>query len=474
LWRALTREKEDSMALTPARTMPGVLELLPLDQIAFQRMLDTIRRNYERFGFLPVETPVIEFSDVLLTKTGGETERQVYFVQSTGALNASEKGEEGKPELALRFDLTVPLARYVAEHEHDLSFPFRRYQMQRVYRGERAQRGRFREFYQCDIDVIGKDSLSVRYDAEIPAVIYSVFRELNIGPFTIQLNNRKLMRGFFESLGIADGEQQTLVLREVDKLDKRGADYVRDTLIGEQFGLSADVANKILAFVQVRSTSLQDAFDKLDALGAGPEVMEQGRAELKEVLGLIRDFGVPESHFVLNLSIARGLDYYTGTVYETTLNDHPQIGSICSGGRYENLAGQYTKSHLPGVGISIGLTRLYWQLRDAGLINTAQSTVDVLVTQMDVAQMPAYLTLASELRGAGIATEVVLDGGKLGKQFKYADRAGIRFVIVLGEDEIANNVVTVKDLRREDQFQVSRGELIKTLRVELAQAAIQP
>jgi histidyl-tRNA synthetase len=461
------------MALTPARTMPGVLELLPLDQIAFQRMLDTIRRNYERFGFLPVETPVIEFSDVLLTKTGGETERQVYFVQSTGALNASEKGEEGKPELALRFDLTVPLARYVAEHEHDLSFPFRRYQMQRVYRGERAQRGRFREFYQCDIDVIGKDSLSVRYDAEIPAVIYSVFRELNIGPFTIQLNNRKLMRGFFESLGVADGEQQTLVLREVDKLDKRGADYVRDTLIGEQFGLSADVANKILDFVQVRSTSLQDAFDKLDALGAGPEAMEQGRTELKEVLGLIRDFGVPESHFVLNLSIARGLDYYTGTVYETTLNDHPQIGSICSGGRYENLAGQYTKSHLPGVGISIGLTRLYWQLRDAGLINTAQSTVDVLVTQMDVAQMPAYLALASELRGAGIATEVVLDGGKLGKQFKYADRAGIRFVIVLGEDEIANNVVTVKDLRREDQFQVARGELIKTLRVELAQAAIQ-
>ena len=461
------------MALTPARTMPGVLELLPLDQIAFQCMLDTIRRNYERFGFLPIETPVIEFSDVLLTKTGGETERQVYFVQSTGALN-SEKGEEGKPELALRFDLTVPLARYVAEHEHDLSFPFRRYQMQRVYRGERAQRGRFREFYQCDIDVIGKDSLSVRYDAEIPAVIYSVFRELNIGAFTIQLNNRKLMRGFFESLGVADGEQQTLVLREVDKLDKRGVDYVRDTLTGPQFGLSAEVASKILDFVQVRSTSLDDAFSKLDALGPGPEAMEQGRAELKEVLGLIRDFGVPESHFVLNLSIARGLDYYTGTVYETTLNDHPQIGSICSGGRYENLAGQYTKSHLPGVGISIGLTRLYWQLHDAGLIGTAQSTVDVLVTQMDSAQMPAYLAIASELRGAGIATEVVLEGGKLGKQFKYADRAGIRFVIVLGEDEIANNVVTVKDLRREDQFQVPRAELIKTLRVELAQAAIQP
>jgi len=459
------------MALTPARTMPGVLELLPLDQIAFQRMLDTIRRNYERFGFLPIETPVIEHSDVLLTKSGGETERQVYFVQSTGALGAAaEKG--GVPELALRFDLTVPLARYVAEHEHDLSFPFRRYQMQRVYRGERAQRGRFREFYQCDIDVIGKDSLSVRYDAEIPAVIYSVFRELNIGAFTIQLNNRKLMRGYFENLGVSDAEQQMLVLREVDKLDKRGADYVRETLTGEAFGLSADVADKILAFVQVRSTSVDDAFAKLDALGAGSETFEQGRAELKEVLTMIRDFDVPETHFALNLSIARGLDYYTGTVYETTLNDHPGIGSICSGGRYENLAGQYTKSHLPGVGISIGLTRLYWQLRDAGLISTAQSTVDVLVTQMDAAQLPAYLTLATELRNAGIATEVVLEGSKLGKQFKYADRAGIRFVIVLGEDEIAKGVVTVKDLRREDQFEVARTELVKTLRVELAQADI--
>ncbi|QAU23119.1 histidine--tRNA ligase [Dyella sp. M7H15-1] len=455
------------MALTQARTMPGVLELLPLDQIAFQRMLDVIRRHYERFGFLPIETPVMEFSDVLLTKTGGETERQVYFVQSTGAL---EQGE--KPELALRFDLTVPLARYVAEHEHDLSFPFRRYQMQRVYRGERAQRGRFREFYQCDIDVIGKDSLSIRYDAELPAVIYSVFRELNMGAFTIQLNNRKLMRGYFESLGVTNPEQQTLVLREVDKLDKRGADYVRETLTGEVFGMSTEAAQKVLDVVQVRSTSLQDAYNKLDALGAGPEAMEQGRTELKEVLGLIHAFGVPETHYVLNLSIARGLDYYTGTVYETTLNDHPQIGSICSGGRYENLAGQYTKSHLPGVGISIGLTRLYWQLRDAGLVSTAHSTVDVLITQMDAAQLPAYLTLAGELRAAGIATEVVLDGGKLGKQFKYADRAGIRFVIVLGEDELAKDVVTVKDLRREDQFEVSRSELIKTLRVELAQAEI--
>ncbi|MBS0569124.1 MAG: histidine--tRNA ligase [Proteobacteria bacterium] len=459
------------MALTQARTMPGVMELLPLDQIAFQRMLDTIRGNFERFGFLPIETPVMEFSDVLLTKQGGETERQVYFVQSTGAL---EKSVAGVPELALRFDLTVPLARYVAEHEHDLNFPFRRYQIQRVYRGERAQRGRFREFYQCDIDVIGKDALSIRYDAEIPAVIYSVFRDLNIGPFTIQLNNRKLMRGFFESQGIGDAERQAHALREVDKLDKRGADYVRDTLMGEGFGLTVDAAKRILDFVQVRSHGHADALDKLDALGGGNATLAEGVAELTQTLELIRAFGVPESHYAINLSIARGLDYYTGTVYETTLNEHPQIGSICSGGRYENLASNYTKSHLPGVGISIGATRLFYQLREAGLLGTAASTVKVLVTQMDEAHLPRYLELANELRSAGIATEVVLEGGKLGKQFKYADRAGIRFVLVLGSDEIAKGTVTVKDLRKQDQFEVPRTELVKTLRVELEQVEAMP
>jgi len=462
------------MPLTQARTMPGVMELLPLDQIAFAEMLDTVRRNYERFGFLPIETPVIEYADVLLTKSGGETERQVYFVQSTGAL---DKAEDKRPELALRFDLTVPLARYVAEHEHHLSFPFRRYQMQRVYRGERAQRGRFREFYQCDIDVIGKDELSIRYDAEIPAVIYSVFRDLKIGPFTIWLNNRKIMRGFFEGLGIIDTEQQALALREVDKLDKRGADYVRDMLMGEGFGLSADAASRILDFVRIRSHGHADALAKLDALGQenqarGSEVFNQGIAELREVLTMIRALGVPETHYAINLSIARGLDYYTGTVYETTLNDHPQIGSICSGGRYENLASNYTKSKLPGVGISIGATRLFWQLREAKLIDTAQSTVKVLVTQMDEAQLPAYLELATQLRNGGIATEVVLDNGKLGKQFKYADRAGIRFVVVLGSDEIAKGTVTVKDMRKEDQFEVARSELVRTLRVELEQAEV--
>ena len=470
LARHSTTASEPTMTLTPARTMPGVLELLPPEQIAFQDMLDTIRGNFQRFGFLPIETPAIEFADILLTKQGGETERQVYFVQSTGALGALDRDAGEKPELALRFDLTVPLARYVAEHERDLSFPFRRYQIQRVYRGERAQRGRFREFYQCDIDVIGKDRLSVRYDAEMPAVMHSVFRDLRIGPFQIQLNNRKLMRGYFESLGVTS-DQQVLVLREVDKLDKRGAEAVRATLIGAPLGLSDAAAARIMAFVEVRSHSHADALARLDALEGGGDLFEQGRSELKEVLQLIRAFGVPESHYALNLSIARGLDYYTGTVYETHLLEHPQIGSICSGGRYDNLAGNYTASHLPGVGISIGATRLFWQLREAGLLGAASSTVQVLVTMMDEAQLPAYLELATQLRNAGIATEVVMEPGKLAKQFKHADRAGVRFVAVLGPDELAKGVVTLKDMRKQEQFEVARGELVRTLRVELEQAA---
>ncbi|WP_146909845.1 histidine--tRNA ligase [Arenimonas daejeonensis] len=446
------------------RTPPGVMELLPRDQIAFQRMLDVIRRNYERFGFLPVETPVFELSEVLLTKTGGETERQVYFVQSTGSL---EQG--GQPELALRFDLTVPLARYVAEHEHDLAFPFRRYQIQRVYRGERAQRGRFREFYQCDIDVIGKDTLSVRHDAEMPAVIHAVFTELGVGPFTIQLNNRKLLRGFFEGLGIAEGERQALVLREIDKIDKRGAVAVRATLVGGDFGLSDDVADRILAFVQVRSTSHADALAKLVALGQGSGILNEGVAELREVLELLKAHGVPEANYALNFSIARGLDYYTGTVYETTLNDHPQIGSVCSGGRYENLASSYTKSKLPGVGISIGATRLFWQLREAGIISTAESSVEVMVGLMDEARLSDSLDIARRLRAGGINAEVQLEAKKLAKQFQYADRAGIRFVVLYGDDEATRDVVKVKDLKSQEQFEVGREELAAALKVELEQ-----
>lgn len=452
------------------RTPPGVLELLPREQIAFQRMLDVIRRNYERFGFVPVETPVMELSEVLLTKSGGETERQVYFLQSTGALeNALQNRADGLPELAMRFDLTVPLARYVAEHEHQLTFPFRRYQIQRVYRGERAQRGRFREFYQCDIDVIGKDSLSLRFDAEIPAVIHAVFAELAIGPFTIQLNNRKLMRGFFESQGVTDSEDQAAVLREVDKLDKRGPEAVFETLAGSEFGLDEDVVGRILDFVKVRSHGHADAVARLDALGAGGDTFNAGIAELREVLELVKALGVPESDYCLNFSIARGLDYYTGTVYETTLDDYPQIGSICSGGRYDSLAGHYSRSHLPGVGISIGATRLFWQLREAGILDSAESSVQALVALMDEARLPDCLAIARDLRAAGINTEVQLEPKKLARQFHYADRAGIRFVVLAGEEEAARDAVSVKDLRRESQFEVARGELASSLKVELAQ-----
>ena len=470
------------------RTPPGVLELLPRDQIAFQRMLDTIRRTFERFGFLPIETPVMELSEVLLTKSGGETERQVYFVQSTGALeNAKQAAQETHsvpftagmavgqplvkyvPEMALRFDLTVPLARYVAEHEHDLAFPFRRYQMQRVYRGERAQRGRFREFYQCDIDVIGKDALSTRHDAEIPAVIASVFESLAIGEFTIQFNHRKLLRGFFEGQGIAEGERQASVLREIDKLDKRGEPAVRETLIGEGFELAPEVADTLLAFSRVRATGHDAAQAALDALGAGTAMFEEGRNELREVLRQLRALGVADNRFALNLSIARGLDYYTGIVYETTLNANPEIGSICSGGRYENLASHYTKSKLPGVGISIGLTRLFWQLREAGLVATADSSVDALVSLMDDSGLEAALSLSQKLRAAGLNVETQLEPRKLAKQMQYADRAGIRFVVIRGEDEVARGTVAVKDLRRGEQFEVAEADLARTLLVEREQ-----
>ncbi|WP_149193351.1 histidine--tRNA ligase [Luteimonas suaedae] len=451
------------------RTPPGVMELLPRDQIAFQRMLDTIRRTFEAFGFLPVETPVFELSDVLLTKSGGETERQVYFVQSTGAL---EKQSEGLPELALRFDLTVPLARYVAEHERELAFPFRRYQMQRVYRGERAQRGRFREFYQCDIDVIGKDTLSPRYDAEIPAVIHAVFKALGIGDFTIQMNHRKLLRGFFEGLGI-EGARQDLVLRELDKLDKRGADAVRDTLLGEGFDLAPEAADRLLAFSRIRSRDHGDALAKLAELGPGTPSFEQGRDELRAALERLRAMGVPESDYAINLSIARGLDYYTGMVYETVLDAHPQIGSICSGGRYDDLAGHYTKSKLPGVGISIGLTRLFWQLREAGLVDTADSSVDVLVALLDDAGLDHALALSQRLRAAGLNVETQLEPRKLAKQLQYADRAGIRFVVIRGEDEATRDAVAVKDLRRGEQFEAAEDELGRTLLVEREQLRAQ-
>ena len=392
--------------------MPGVLELLPLEQVAFDGMIDVIRREFERFGYLPVSTPTMELTEVLLQKSGGETERQVYLVQSTGA---SAQGDD--PDLAMRFDLTVPLARYVAEHEHQLSFPFRRYQIQPVYRGERPQKGRYREFVQCDIDVVGKNELSLRYDAEVPAVINAVFSALDFGEFVIRLNNRRLLAGLMEKLDVEPG---ALALRELDKLDKKGPDMVVASLI--QAGVSETSANGLVELAASGLRGPSDALPMLDGLRGNNALLDQGVDEVTEVLKLIGDWGVPEHRFGLDLSIARGLDYYTGTVYETTLVAHPEIGSICSGGRYDDLASQYTKSKLPGVGISIGLSRLFWQLQNAELISTDKSPIDVLVGLIDEAGLPESLRIATELRIAGYNTESILVPEKIGDQLKYASR----------------------------------------------------
>jgi histidyl-tRNA synthetase len=439
------------------RTTQGVLELTPSNQIAFQRMLDTIRRGFERFGFLPIETPTFELVDVLLTKSGGETEKQVYFVQSTGAL---EQGK--KPELALRFDLTVPLARYVAEHEHELNFPFRRYQIQRVYRGERAQKGRFREFYQCDIDVVGKDKLSIAYDSEIPAVIYGVFSELAFGKFTIFVNNRKLLRGLMESLGI---DQQVEVLHEVDRLRKAGRDKVEE-LIAAIAG--ADKAKRLL---DVLTQDWKAAIAGLE--GTDNATLREGIAELRRVYDGTLALGVPDSFIRVDLSIVRGLDYYTGTVYETFLDEHPEYGSICSGGRYDNLAGLYTKSKLPGVGISIGATRLFAQMLEAEKSSPPKRAIaQAIILNFDPSLAIDYARLAAELRAAGLAIEVYGDDDKPGKQFKYADRSGIPIAIVLGSRERDAGVVKLKDLRNTDasannESEVPRADVVARLRALL-------
>ena len=449
------------MKLVKPKTMPGVMELQPLEQVAFQKMLDTIRSGFERFGFLPIETPVMELVDILLEKTGGDTERQVYFAQSTGA---RQQGRD--PEHALRFDLTVPLARYVAEHERRLLFPFRRYQIQRVYRGESAQKGRYREFYQCDIDIVGKNVLDLHCDGEIPAVIYHVFRELNFGQFTIHLNNRKVMQGFFSSLGI-DGEEQTRVLREVDKLDKRGRGRVMETLAGEGFDLPKDKIERIMELVEMRPQSCQACLEYLESLGVEDETFKQGIHELKVVIDTIAEAGVPQDYYTINPSIARGLDYYTGTVYETILNDHPGIGSICSGGRYDNLAGYYTKTPLPGVGISIGATRLFYQLMAAGLVETNHSSIQVLVTRMDPELSGDYFRLARILRDGGLNTEVYHKDQKLGKQLKYAGNACIRFAILRGLDEAHGKTVQIRDLENSEQFEVAEDEMVEEIKKRL-------
>jgi histidyl-tRNA synthetase len=442
------------MSITAPRTPAGTMELLPREQMAFQHMLDVIRRGYERFGFVPVETPVFEVKDVLLTKSGGETEKQVYLVQSSGA---REQGHE--MDLALRFDLTVPLARYVAEHEHELAFPFRRYQMQRVYRGERAQKGRFREFYQCDIDVTGKDKLDPIFDAEMPAIIAQVFGELNIGEFVINFSNRKILLGLAAALGI-NTDQQALVLREIDKLDKIGGDKVREALIA--LGMSGGDAEKMLRLVGLKGSKTQ-ILAALQAEAIDQPQFVEGVTELTAVVAALTAMGVPEHRTNLNLAIARGLDYYTGTVYETFLTAAPQLGSICSGGRYENLASHYTKSKLPGVGISIGATRLFDYLRSNNWQGLNRNSLQVLVANLDPALRSDYLALATQLRVGGINTEVYLETAKLDKQLKYADRIGVPFCILLGGDEKARGSVTLKHLHTKQQDNVPLSNLVQVL-----------
>ncbi len=447
------------------RTMRGALELLPRNQARFQHILDTIRGGFERFGFLAIETPVMERTDVLLSKEGGDTARQVYFVQSTGN---RDKGTE--PDLALRMDLTVPLARYVARHEKDLEFPFRRYQIQRVYRGERMQRGRFREFYQCDIDVVGKNTLSMRYDAEMPAVIHRIFTDLAIGDFTIRMNNRKLLRGLLEHLGVDDEETGTRTLREIDKLDKRGPQYVAEQLGSEGIGLDGSVVSGLLEFVGIEG-STDVVLASLDATKIANATFAAGMAEMRELVTTLDALGVPRSAFRIDPAIARGLDYYTGTVYEVFLDDHPELGSICSGGRYDDLASHYTKSRLPGVGLSIGITRLFWQLRELGLLHDGDVHQPVLVMRLDPALTDACLRVATSLRDAGVNTEVYLEDHAVKKQMKYAHRRRIRHAVLLGEDEHARGVVTVKDMKTGDQVEfpfAKIGKRVAKLRARLA------
>lgn len=426
--------------------LPGFMELLPQDQIQFNKMKDTIRRTYEEFGFLPLDTPVLEKSEVLLAKGGGETEKQVY------------RFEKGSTDISMRFDLTVPLARFVAQNYSQLQFPFRRYHIAKVYRGERNQRGRFREFYQCDIDTIGDGKLDIINDAEIPAIIYNVFNNLKIGDFTIRINNRKLLKGFYGSLGIEDS---TSVLRIIDKMEKIGMDNVKAALI--DLGISEGGINSIMAFLEI-SGSNSEKIQALRDLNIENEIFQEGLSEIETVFNYLKLFNVPEKNTEFDLTIARGLDYYTGTVYETKLDNHPEIGSICSGGRYDNLASYYTKQSLPGVGISIGLTRLFYQLREAGIVKAEENTLtDVLIVPFEGYNEEA-IKLSSKLRAGKVNSYVYAESGKLGKKMKYADGLNIKYTILIGEDEAKEGKYMLKNMESGDQEKLSADEIIACIK----------
>ena len=431
------------MNIIKPRTLSGFMELLPGKQAKFERMLQILRKTYASYGFAALDTPVIEDAQILLAKGGGETEKQIYRFQ------------KGDSDLALRFDLTVPLAKYVALHCNDLAFPFRRYQISKVYRGERAQRGRFREFYQADIDIIGDGKLDILNEAEIPAIIYKVFRGFGLTRFQIRVNNRKILTGFYAMLGLS--EKSGDIMRTVDKLDKIGAEKVKKILL-DDCGLTDEEADEILKFIAIRGTNAE-VLCALDAYAGRNEVFDLGLQELKAVCRNLSAFGVPEENFAVDLTIARGLDYYTGTVYETTLLDHPEIGSVCSGGRYDNLAGYYIEKQLPGVGISIGLTRLFYVLDEQGLLNPAipSAPADALVLPM-TADPGNAIALAEQLRSFGLRVQLYGEQKKFKQKMAYADKLGVPYAVLLGEDEIAEGMCSVKDMRTGEQVKLTPAD----------------
>ena len=432
------------MDIIKPRTLSGFMELLPSKQIQFERMAAILRDTYSSYGFAPLDTPVIEDAQILLAKGGGETEKQIYRFQ------------KGDSDLALRFDLTVPLAKYVALHCNDLAFPFRRFQISKVYRGERAQRGRFREFYQADIDIIGDGKLDILNEAEIPAIIYKVFRGFGLERFQIRVNNRKILNGFYAMLSLS--EKSGEIMRTVDKLDKIGAEKVKVILMGEECGLSDNQADEILKFIAITGTNAE-VIAALEGYAGRNEMFDLGLSELKAVCDNLSAFGVPEANFAVDLTIARGLDYYTGTVYETTLLDHPEIGSVCSGGRYDNLAGYYIEKQLPGVGISIGLTRLFYVLDEQGLLNPALPTApaDALVLPMTAEPGPA-IALAETLRSAGLKVQLYGEQKKFKQKMAYANKLGVPYAVLLGEDEIAEGMCSVKNMQSGEQVKLAPAD----------------
>ncbi len=426
------------MAKTEPRTLPGFMELLPSEQILFDQMKETIEDSYKTFGFLPIDTPIIELSEVLLAKAGGETEKQIY------------RFNKGNTDLSLRFDLTVPLAKYVAKNYGSLSFPFRRYQIGKVYRGERAQKGRYREFYQCDIDIIGDETLDIINDAELPAVIATTFRRLGFDEFTIKINNRKILNGLYESIN--QTEKSVDIMRIIDKIDKIGDQAVIEEL--EKIEVPKESINKIMQFIKIDGTT-DEKLKKLQTLGIENATYKMGVEELGEIVKYIRLFGIEDKNFVIDLSIARGLDYYTGTVYETFLNGYRELGSVCSGGRYENLAQNYTDKKLPGVGVSIGLTRLFYKLNELNLIKAEKKSVsDILIIPMtENLQVP--IQLATELRNAGVNTEIYLNDKKIKTKMKYADKLKIPYVIVIGDNEIESGKVKIKVMETGEEIEIT-------------------